>query len=274
MIGEILAEMRGLTNEQIDAILDHQNTHGIRFGEAAVALGLVTEEEVLYALSQQFHYYYGAGHHHRFSAELVVASRPFSRQADAFRNVRSQLMLRLFGQGPHKLALSVVSVNRGDGRTFFAANTAVALSQLGGRTLLLDADLRSPRVHDVFGLQNVNGLSTVLSGRAEVNVIQQIPGLPALYVMCAGPVPPNPQELTERTAFELLLRELTSKFDHVVVDTPAAVQGADPVVIASRCGAALVVARKGETRVGQLQEFVNGVSEARAQVAGVIMNEF
>ena len=137
----------------------------------------------------------------------------------------------------------------GDGKTFFAANLAVALAQLGGRTLLVDADMRGPRQHEVFGIEN-DRRACRASCRAvpSRSVIQQVAGLPSLFVLPVGITPPNPLELVERPAFGLLMRELLSKFDHVVVDTPAAVFGADAAVIAARCGAALVIARKGRSR--------------------------
>jgi protein-tyrosine kinase len=273
LIGEILAQTRGLTQEQIDQALAYSREKDIRFGEAAIALGMVSEQDVLYALSQQFHYHYAPTEQRHFSDELVLAYNPFSRQAEAFRAIRSQLMLRIFNQEANKPALSVISPASGDGKSYFAANIAVALSQLGGRTLLLDADLRGPRQHEIFGLQNASGLSGMLTGRAEANVIQQVPALPNLYALTAGPIPPNPLELVERPAFALLIRELRSKFDHVVVDTPAASFGADATAVAARCGAALVVARKGASQVRALQELTNGLSIGPTQLVGVILND-
>jgi capsular exopolysaccharide synthesis family protein len=170
--------------------------------------------------------------------------------------------------------LAVVSPQSGDGKTFFTANLGVALAQLGGRTLIVDADLRGPRQHEVFGLPNQVGLSGILSGRNQSRVIQPVTGVPGLFVLPVGVVPPNPLELVERPAFSLLMRELSSKFDHVLVDTPAAVYGSDCGVVASRCGAALVVARKDKARVEALQDLVGGLAETPTQLAGVVYNEF
>jgi protein-tyrosine kinase len=108
----------------------------------------------------------------------------------------------------------------------------------------------------------------------EAQVIQQIPSLPNLFVLPVGITPPNPLELIERSAFALLIRELLSKFDHVIFDTPASVYGADAGVIAARCGAALVIARKDQSRVAELQDLVDSLAESPAKLAGVIMNEF
>ena len=274
-IGAIISEKRNLSAEQVEQIVAYQRERGVRFGEAAIALGFASADDVLMALAEQFHYPYAPEERRKLSPELVTLNQPFSHQAEAFRATRTQVMMRVFpeGESPRR-ALAVVSPNSGDGKTFFTANLAVTLAQLGGRTLLVDADLRGPRQHMVFNIENGAGLSSILSGRIESQVIQQIQGVPSLFVLPVGIVPPNPLELIERPAFGLLLREFTAKFDHVVVDTPAAVYGADASVIAARCGAALVIARKNASRIGALQDLVEILSETPAKMAGVIMNEY
>ncbi|MEY4562534.1 MAG: hypothetical protein RLZZ618_1811 [Pseudomonadota bacterium] len=274
-IGDIIRQTKNLSADQVEKILELQRDRGIKFGEAAVQLGLARDEDVVWALSQQFHYPYAPEQAEQLSSELVLASQPFSKQAEAFRALRSQLMMRIFnGQDTQRRALAVVSPNSGDGKTFFAANMAIAFSQLGGRTLLIDGDMRNPRQHEVFGIENSSGLSGILSGRNEANVIRAATHLPSLYVLPVGVVPPNPLELVERPAFQLLMRELLSKFDHVVVDTPAASHGSDAAVLAAKCGAAVVIARQDHSRVAQLQDFVSLLRESPAKLAGVVMNGY
>ena len=273
-IGSIIAETRNLTAEQVEKVLNYQREKGIRFGEAAIALGFASTDDVLFALSQQFHYPYAAEDRRKANPELVALNQPFGVQSESFRAIRSQIMMRLFNEGQDRRAIAVVSPDSGDGKTFFSANLAVTLAQLGGRTLLVDADMRGPRQHQIFGIDNNAGLSGILSGRAEAKVIQQVVGVPSLFVLPVGITPPNPLELVERPAFGLLIRELLSKFDHVVVDTPAAQYGSDCAVIAARCGAALVVARQGKSQVLSLQELVANLAETPAMLAGVIVNEF
>ncbi len=273
-IGDILAELRKLDPEQVAHIVEHQRSRGVRFGEAAVALGLVSKEDVLYALSQQFHYAYVPEEQRSANLELVALNEPFGTRAESFRALRSQLMMRLFVEGEPRRALAIISPDTGDGKTYCAANLAVTLAQLGGRTLLVDADMRGPRVHQIFGLPNQAGLSGILAGRNDGHVIQQVSGVPSLFVLPVGTTPPNPAELVERPAFGLLMRELAAKFDHVVVDTPAAIYGADSAVIAARCGAALILARRNQSRVGLLQELVASFAGSPARIAGVVVNEF
>jgi chain length determinant protein tyrosine kinase EpsG len=274
-IGDIIAETRHLSAEQVEQILAHQRERGIRFGEAAIQLGFASTDDVLFALAQQFHYPYAPEEQRKLSPELVALNQPFSVQAESFRAIRSQLMMRVFNeQQEPRRALAVVSPNSGDGKTFFAANLAVTLAQLGGRTLLVDADLRGPRQHEVFNLSNNSGLSGILSGHVESQVVQQVPGVSSLFLLPVGITPPNPLELVERPAFGLLMRELVSKFDHVVVDTPAGEYGADATVIAARCGASLVLARKHASRVGALEEMTAVLSQSSTKLAGVIVNEY
>ena len=273
-IGDILAELRSLSADQVARILQRQRDTGVRFGEAAVELGYASKEDVLFALAQQFHYPYTPEEKRVVDAELVTLNEPFGPRAEHFRALRSQLMMRLFGDGATRHALAVISPDAGDGKTYCAANLAVAMAQLGGRTLLVDADMRGPRLHEVFKIANRTGLSGILSGRADKGVIQQVPGVPSLFVLPVGTTPPNPLELVERPAFGLLMRELASKFDQVVVDTPAAVYGADASVIAARCGTAVVIARKNASRVDLLQELVASFEGSHVKLAGVVMNEF
>jgi protein-tyrosine kinase len=273
-IGDIIRQTRNLKARQVEKILAYQREHGVRFGEAAVALKLASPDDVVYALAQQFRYPYAPEEERERSPELVALNQPFSAQAEAFRALRSQLISRVFQAGDTPRALAVISAEAQDGKSFFAANLAVVLSQLGGRTLLVDANLRAPRQHEIFNLESRAGLSAILAGRSRTRVIQQVDFLPGLYVLPVGVVPPNPLELIERSSFGMMLRELGGKFDHVVVDTPAACFGADPVVIAARAGAAVVVARQHTSRLDPLQDLVAQVSATPAKLAGLVMNSY
>lgn len=275
-IGEIISQANNLSPDQIEQVLAYQRDKGVRFGEAAVALGMVSSDDVLWALAQQFHYPYSQEGAKALHPDLVVANKPFSDQAEAFRTMRSHLIMKMYSDPTQpRQALAVLSPDSGDGKSFFAANLAVAFSQLSGRTLLIDADMRNPRLQEIFGLQDkTSGLSSILSGRATSNVIHHVPALPSLYVLPVGITPPNPIELVERPAFGLLIRELMSKFDRVIVDTPAASLGADGAVIAAKCGAAVIIARRDQSRVTTLQNIVHTVGMGNTRVVGSIINEF
>ncbi len=275
-LGDLLREAQSLTDEQIHDVLTYQKEHGVRFGVAAIRLGYTTEKDVMFALARQYRYPYALEGSDNYNPELVVGTDPFGEQAEEFRELRSQLLQgvlerRVEGRRP---ALAVVSPNVGDGKTFFAANLATAFSQLGGRTVLIDADLRTPRLHQVFGVDSQLGLSSVLAGRTKHQVVHRIPGIPSLYVVPVGAVPPNPLELVQGMAFSLLIREMTHRFDYVIVDTPSASHGADCRVIAARCGAALAIGRQGKTKMPDLQTLVTKVNKGGQRLAGVVMNEW
>lgn len=273
-LGNILQKTKGWTAEQVNAALNYQKEHGVRFGEAAVALGMAQPEDVIWALSQQFHYPYAPQSERDLHSELVVANSPFSEDVESFRDLRSQLVMSVLNPAsPARCALAVVSADAQDGKTFITANLGVAFSQLPGRTLIIDADLRKPRLHELFGVDSTAGLSSILAGRSEANVIKPVKHLPNLYLLPAGVVAPNPTELLQRAAFSLLLKELLSKFDHVLVDTPAACYGSDGRIIATHCGAAMVVARKNSTRVNGLQTLVKQLGKNSVKVTGILMNE-
>jgi protein-tyrosine kinase len=272
-MGELIRVAKRLTDAQIDEIVEFQSERGIRFGEAAVALKFASGDDVLWALSQQFHYPYAPEAIRHRNRELVVAADPFGDQAEVIRDLCSQIAMGTQQRGEPRSALSVISHDVGDGKTFLAANLAVAFSQVGRRTLLIDADMRTPRLHDAFGLESKVGLSAVLSGRNDVSAIQAVPDLPSLFVLPVGVVPPNPLELLQRSAFGLLMAELVSKFDHVIVDTPALSRSADLRVITAHCGSAIVVGRKGRSKMSALARLTEMVGRGRARVAGVVLND-
>ncbi|HEY4068457.1 MAG TPA: polysaccharide biosynthesis tyrosine autokinase [Burkholderiaceae bacterium] len=273
-IGAFIRRLRKLDDAQIEQILHHQREHNLRFGESAVRLKLASNNDVLWALSQQFEYPYatdriGDG----FNDELVAAIDPFSDQSEVFREIRSQLILGVMAPDQHRRPLAVLSPDVGDGKTFFAANLAVSFSQLGARTLVIDADMRTPRLHALFGVPNELGLSTILSGRAEHELLHPIPMLPSLYVLPVGVVPPNPIELVQRPAFALLMHQLCARFDHVIVDTPASSHGADARVLAAQCGSAMAICRRGNSRMSAVNQLVNQVARHNGRFAGVLINE-
>lgn len=271
-IGDFIREQRALSNAQVEQILEHQRRHRMRFGEAAVALKLATSEDVLRALAQQFHYPCAPPEGAEFHPELMAASDPFGDHAEAFRELRSQLLMGVLAPQHRGRALAVVSPDAGDGRSTLAANLAVSFSQLGARTLLVDADMRTPRQHRLFDIPDEAGLSGLLAGRPNERAIHAVPFLPSLNVLPVGALPPNPLELIQRPAFPLLMQELLARFDHVVVDTPAAAHGADARVLASRCGAALVVGRRGATRMKAIHGLLDQLAKGQAVSAGVVLN--
>jgi chain length determinant protein tyrosine kinase EpsG len=274
MLGEILGDRIALSPQRVREILDHAEARGTRFGDAAVALGYASAEEVLLALSAQFEYPCSAPVARLDSSELVMLARPHSAQAEAIRALRSQITRRVSRIGGGRHALAIVSPQAGDGKTFLVANLAVALAQTGARTLVVDADMRGPRLHEIFRLQGRHGLSSALVGRGDAEIIQSVPGVQGLYALPCGITPPNPLELIERSAFASLMDKLPHHFDHVLVDTPAIAYGADALAIADRCRASLLLARRNESDLKALRRAVDDLNECRGELLGTIINDF
>jgi receptor protein-tyrosine kinase len=273
-IGAILIDSGKLSVEDAERILALQKREDLRFGDAAIQLGLVQPEDIQYALSQQFDYSYLPPGEYDLSRELVAAFAPFSKEVEALRALRSQLMLRWFSNAPQRKALAIVSTLRGEGRSFLAANLAIVFSQLGERTLLIDADMRQPRQHELFGLSNKSGLSSLLAGRSEHDEVQRIPAFRDLSVLTAGPVPPNPLELLGRPALPQLLARYTGEFDIVLIDTPAGIENADAQTVAARAGAAIVAVRQDHVRARQVDDLIGGLASANAQLIGTVLTAF
>jgi len=271
LIGELLLEMGKLTRDELDRINILQQTSGMRFGETARKLGLVMEADILEALAVQFGYPCLQAGQKAFSQDLVAAYQPYSQRVEALRALRSQLVLRWFHRGNKVLA--VVAANPGDGCSNLAANLSVVFAQLGERTLLIDANLRDPSQRDIFNLNQRKGLSDILIGRADMDVITKIESLAGLSVLGAGTVPPNPQELLGRNGFDALINKARDQYDVVIVDTPPAVLTSDAQAVAARCGGALLVSRLNQTRMADLANVRDQLLICDVQVVAAIVND-
>ena len=275
-LGAILIDGGQLKPEDAERVLQYQKQQNLRFGEAALRLGLISEADIQFALSRQFAYAYlrrTPGEMRPLSDELVAAYQPFSSRVEQLRAIRSQLMLRWFDRAEERQVLTVVGAERGEGRSYLAANLAIVFSQLGERTLLVDADMREPRQHFMFHLENQIGFSTLLAGRSREEAIVRISDLAGLSVLPAGPTPPNPLELLNRLNFDEFMIQAKGAYDVVIVDKPAMTSGEDEAMIAVRTGAALAVARAGSTRVAAYTDLVQGLMDAGVAVVGSVLNE-
>lgn len=271
-IGAILVDADRLSSSQAVQILEFHKEHSIRFGDAGKTLGLLTDDDVRYALSVQFGYPYLI-RDSKLSRDLVAAWQPASSKVEQLRALRSQLMLRWFDTGTNRKGLAIVSAGSKEGRSFIAANLAIVFSQLGERTLLIDADMRSPRQHTLFNLEKSSGLSGMLSGRAGPEAVIGIAGLQDLSVLPAGAIPPNPQELLGRHDFSKLLQSLGENFDVIIIDTPPASECSDAHTVAVRAGAALMVARKNYSSVPQMARLTNSIREFGVTLVGSVLND-
>ncbi|HMN81217.1 MAG TPA: polysaccharide biosynthesis tyrosine autokinase [Burkholderiaceae bacterium] len=274
-IGEILVRDGRLTREQVERVLHVQQETGGRFGEIAIRMKFVQPSHVDDALAEQF------GNPTRTElirakvpAKIAAAFSPASPFVESVRGLRSQLILRWFDGTPGQTALAVTSVDRGDGKSFITAALGVAFSQLGEHTLVIDADLRHPTQHDIFGVPNRLGLSGILSGRADYSEIAPLAGLANLSILASGALPPNPQELLGRPAFGMLLNELSTRYDVILVDTPSAQEASDAHVVAQRARAVLMVGRKDKTRSQEIAQLAAVFANSGVAILGATLNEY
>jgi protein-tyrosine kinase len=204
-------------------------------------------------------------------SEFVVLD-PLSADAEAFAVLRAKLLLGPWGEAPHR-ALAVVSADDGDGRSYVCANLAASMSQMGRRTLLVDASFRRPRQHELFDVDNEHGLSTCLASRQPVDCIHRIAGFPFLSVVPAGPVPQSPLEHIHSPFFATWMKHMMRDYDIVLVDTPAASEHVEALAIAYIARYALVVGRNGQSRVRSVQSLLDSLAQAGVQVTGIVMND-
>lgn len=268
-IGRVLLDMGKITPENAEAVLRLQKEKGIRFGEAAVHLGLITESDIQQVLARQFDYPYLHASDKRFSSKLVAAYEPFSPQVEALRSVRSQLMLRWFAQG--QKSLTVLALEPGDDGANLASNLSVVFSQLGERTLLVDANLRAPRQQGIFNLNQRSGFSDVLAGRAELDTIMPVDAFVSLSLLSAGTLPPNPQELLGRDTFQHNREALERMFDIVLYDAPPLVESTDGLALAARTGGVLLVLRRNTTRYEDVAVAADRIGQVGAALVGTVM---
>jgi chain length determinant protein tyrosine kinase EpsG len=268
-IGKLLQNAGKLKSQDMERVLQLQQKEGLRFGEAAQKLGLVSEADIRQALSHQFDYPCIPAGEASLSPELTTATDPFGKEAEALRTVRAELQLRWFKDG--RTALAIGSTRANEGASYLTANLAVLFAQMGRKVLLVDANLRKPRQHDIFNLGNGMGLSDVLAERVDSAQLRSFSAFPTLSVLPAGSPPPNPTELLARPAFGALLSGLEANYDIILVDTAPAELGADFQLVVARVGGMLIATRRHVSRVAPLSELKDKITLTGAQVVGAVV---
>ena len=208
----------------------------------------------------------------QYSADVACHTDSRSSFAEAFKSLRTAFLLASPERAPRHVV--VTSCEPLDGKSTVITNLAIALTQIGRRVVIVDADLRRPRVHKVFGITNEIGLSSFLSGNAPVEEVVRDSGVPNLQVVTSGPVPPNPSELLASKALEAFMESLETvgPFDHVFFDSPPLLQMADAVLLATCMDATILVAREGRTIHQSLSSGVKRLRQSRARILGAVLN--
>ena len=197
-----------------------------------------------------------------------------SPMAEAYRHLRTSILLSTAGRPPRTLL--VTSSVPSEGKTTTAVNTAISLAQTGAKILIIDADMRRPRLHSIFNLKNDNGLSTLLSREAaqdEISSAIQRDEESGLFILTAGPVPPNPAELIGSEQMLKLISKVTPNFTHVVIDSPPIAAFTDGVLIAAMVDGVLLVVLSGKSSRKIVLRARKLLQDVGARIIGVVLNK-
>ncbi|NWF75700.1 MAG: polysaccharide biosynthesis tyrosine autokinase [Nitrospirae bacterium] len=203
--------------------------------------------------------------------EYVAHEKANSPIAEAYRSIKTFLLLSTGGKPPR--IIMITSPIREDGKTTTAINTAISLTKSDAKVVLIDADMRRPRIHGIFSNSSKIGLSTFLSGNIEFgNDLIQKSYIENLYIIPSGPVPPNPAELLSSYRFRELLQALYSIYNFVVIDTPPVIGISDPLIISQSVDGVVMVVRSGKTPKEAAHEARRLLLGVNAKILGVVLN--
>ena len=205
------------------------------------------------------------------STALIALEDTRSAMAEAYRHLRTSLLFSSAGKPPQTIL--VTSSQPSEGKTTTAINTAITLAQSGADVVIIDCDLRRPRLHNHFELENTAGLTNYLSGEKNTELLMKpCPGLPKLKIVTSGPIPPNPAELLSSNEMKNLLQFLKGNFKHVIIDSPPAISFTDAAILSTLVDGVVLVAMAGKSSIHLMKRFKQRLANIGARVYGVVLN--
>jgi succinoglycan biosynthesis transport protein ExoP len=202
---------------------------------------------------------------------IGILTQPKSQFAEAFRSLRTSLLLSTTGHPPKFIVLT--SATPSEGKTTAASNLAAILAQRDTRVLLIDGDLRRPNIHHRFGLNGKIGLTTVLTGATTLEEsVQRVAEIPNLDILPSGPVPPFPTEMLSSGAMETILKRSGELYDYVVIDSPPILSVTDGVILARQADAVVLVVRHGKSSKHVVRRARDILLRAGAGITGIVLN--
>lgn len=205
------------------------------------------------------------------SKDLHIHREPKSLIAECTRSIRTNLLF-MSPDKPFRRML-VTSSGPQEGKSTTVINLAIAMAQSGSKVLIVDTDMRRPRLHKAFGVPNDVGVSSLVVGEGRIEDAIKTTDVPGVYVLPCGPVPPNPAELQHTRAFSELLEELSRRFDKVILDSPPVGAVADAVVLATQVDGVVVVLKAGQTNADVALRTVRTLRDVKANIYGGILND-
>jgi capsular exopolysaccharide synthesis family protein len=202
---------------------------------------------------------------------LITLDERNSPMAEAYRHLRTSLLFSSAGRPPQSIL--VTSSQPSEGKTTTAVNTAITLAQADADVVIIDCDLRRPRLHTYFDLENSQGLTNYLSGeRNTENLIKSCKTLPRLKVITSGPIPPNPAELLSSQEMKNLIQFLRGKYKHIIIDSPPAISFTDAAILSTIVDGVVLVAMSGKSSIHLMRRFKHRAGNIGARIYGVVLN--
>ncbi|MFN0111148.1 MAG: GumC family protein [Blastocatellia bacterium] len=190
--------------------------------------------------------------------------------AEAYRMLRTSILLAAAGQPPKTVL--VTSSQPGEGKTTTTINTSICLSQMGATVLLIDADMRRPRIHKILGIDHRKGLSNYLSSDISLKTVVQATKVPNLYVMPSGIVPPNSADLLSSEKFRAMLQKLSQHFDHILIDSPPIGSVTDPIIMSRLVDGVMLIVHGGKSSREMVIHSRQELASVGAKIFGVVLN--
>jgi receptor protein-tyrosine kinase len=284
----------GLTDVMVERIYEVMHTMGTTFVDAAGRLGILKPEVIEQALlkirsgrtdeeagmietairriASDRRVVLRQGERVTPSPKLILAHDPENPRSERLRALRTELLL-LHDTGRGANMVAVLSSDPGEGRSQLCGELAISFAQLGRRTLLVDADMRKPQQHVLFGSTNEHGLSQAIAHN-EKPYFHPVAGLPFMHLLTAGPVPPNPLELLSDGRFTNLLTEWRNSYEFIVLDTPPVSLCADGLAVATMAARALVLSRAQHTTYKSTRALLRRLASTQARLLGAVINHF
>jgi len=205
------------------------------------------------------------------ATSIVTLEERNSPMAEAYRHLRTSLLFSSAGKPPQTIL--VTSSQPSEGKTTTAINTAITLAQSDVDVVIIDCDLRRPRVHSYFDMENAAGLTNYLSGEPNTDhLIKRCKGLPKLRVITSGPIPPNPAELLSSDEMKKLLQFLKGRYKHVIIDSPPAISFTDAAILSTLVDGVVIVAMAGKSSMHLMRRFKQRLGNIGARIYGVVLN--